>query len=105
MDEWVIFCEEVFPHFGICLDREKTTEFAKAIKENSDALSGMGFDMIGGRSEESIDYKSKCERLEEELSDTKKELDGYISSVARRHNCEKSDVILENDKVMIYKGL
>ena len=103
MQEWIICLEECLPDFGINLDRENIEKLAEVMKENASCISDMGYEMRGGSStKQEPDYKSMCERLQNELASVKHENDIFRSSVANRRKVDMSSVRIENDTVMVY---
>ena len=102
IESWKIFIEETFEDFGLPIP-QKIDELAEAMFDNADAISSMGFDMMGGPSRESVDYKSLYMSTLKELGKYKEEATIFRNSVARRHNTDPSSVRLEGDTVMIYK--
>ena len=103
MQEWIICLEECLPDFGINLDSENIEKLAKVMQENASCISDMSYEMRGGRStKQEPDYKTLYERSQKELSALKHENDVFRESVARRRNVDISNVIIENDIVMVY---
>jgi hypothetical protein len=103
MQEWITCLEECLPDFGINIDRENIKKLAKVMKENASCISDMGYEMRGGSStKQEPDYKSMCERLQNELASVKHENNIFRSSVANRRKVDMSSVRIENDTVMVY---
>jgi len=103
MQDWIICLEECLPDFGINLDRESIEKLAKVMQDNASCISDIGYEMRGGSSaKQEPDYKSMCERLQNELVSMRHENDIFRSSVANRRKVDVSSVRIENDTVMVY---